>query len=95
MRVAHSLWWLGCVALKFLWSSFFDDFITLCRKGEAPTMEIATGQFFKLLGWLVSDGDKNIPFASSFKALGVEIDCSQWFSGWVLFRNTRKRIDEL
>ena len=95
LRVARSLWWLGCVALKFLWSSFFDDFITLCRKGEAQTMEIATGQFFKLLGWLVSDGDKNLPFASSFKALGVEIDCSQWISGWVLFRNTQKRIDEL
>ena len=95
LRVAHSLWWLGCVSLKFPWSSFFDDFITLCRKSEVPTMEIATKQFFRLLGWLVSEGDKNLPFASTFKALGVEIDCSQWRSGLVLFRNTRKRIDEL
>jgi hypothetical protein len=95
LRVAHSLWWLGCVALKFPWSSFFDDFITLCRRGEVSTMEIATEQFFRLLGWLVSEGDKNLPFASSFKALGVEIDCSRWQSGLVLFRNTQKRIDEL
>lgn len=67
LRVAHSLWWLGCVALKFPWSSFFDDFITLCRKCEAR--------------WLVSEGDKNLPFACTFKALGVEIDCSHWQSG--------------
>lgn len=87
LRVAHSLWWLGCVALKFPWSSFFDDFITLCRKGEAPTMEIATEQFFRLLG--------NLPFSESFKALGVEIDCSQWLLGRVLFRNTQKRVAEL
>ena len=58
-------------------------------------MEIVTSQFFRLLGWLVSEGDKNLPFASSFKALGVEIDCSRWQSGWVLFCNTQKRIDEL
>ena len=58
-------------------------------------MEIVTSQFFRLLGWLMSEGDKNLPFASSFKALGVEIDCSRWQSGWVLFRNTQKRIDEL
>ena len=48
-----------------------------------------------MLGWLVSEGDKNLPFASTFKALGVEIDCSRWQSGLVLFRNTRKRTDEL
>ena len=95
LRVAHSLWWLGCVSLKFPWSSFFDDFITLCRRCEVATVEIATGQFFRLLGWMVSEGEKSLPFASSFKALGVEIDCSQWLSGFVLFRNTQKRIDEL
>ena len=95
LRVAHSLWWLGCVSLKFPWSSFFDDFITLRRRCEVDTMEIATGQVFRLLGWMVSEGDKSLPFASSFKALGVEIDCSRWSSGLVLFRNTQKRIDEL
>ena len=95
LRVAHSLWWLGCVSLKFPWSSFFDDFITLCRRCEVASMEIATEQFFRLLGWMVSEGDKSLPFASSFKALGVEIDCSQWMAGFVLFRNTQKRINKL
>ena len=64
---------IGCVALKFPWSSFFDDFITLCRKNEAPTMEIATSQFFRLLGWLVSEGDKNLPFAVPSKRWALRL----------------------
>ena len=95
LRVAHSLWWLGCTAMKFLWSSFFDDFITLSRKSEADAMSIASSQFFRLLGWLVSAGEKDLPFSETFKALGVEIDCSAWQSGLVKFRNTPKRISEL
>ena len=95
LRVAHSLWWLGCTAMKFLWSSFFDDFITLSRKSEVDAMSIASSQFFRLLGWLVSAGEKDLPFSETFKALGVEIDCSAWRSGVVKFRNTTKRISEL
>jgi hypothetical protein len=95
LRVAHSLWWLGCTAMKFLWSSFFDDFITMSRKSEADAMSIASSQFFRLLGWLVSSGEKDLPFSEVFKALGVEIDCSDWHSGLVKFRNTSKRIEEL
>ena len=94
LRVAHSLWWLGCTAMKFLWSRFFDDFITLSRKSEADAMSIASSQFFRL-GWLVSAGEKDLPFSETFKALGVEIDCSTWRNGLVKFRNTTKRISEL
>jgi len=95
LRVAHSLWWLGCTAMKFLWSSFFDDFITLSRKSEASAMSTATSQFFRLLGWMVSAGEKDLPFSETFKALGVEIDCSAWSTGLVKLRNTAKRISEL
>jgi hypothetical protein len=69
--------------MKFLWSSFFDDFITLSRKSEADAMSIASSQFFRLLGWLVSAGEKDLPFSETFKALGVEIDCSAWRNGLV------------
>ena len=95
LRVAHSLWWLGCVAMKFLWTSFFDDFVTLARKEETRSMDISASQFFKLLGWIVSAGDKDLPFSESFKALGVEIDLASWPSGRVSFKNTQKRVQEL
>ena len=58
-------------------------------------MEIAAQQFFKLLGWAVSLGDKDQPFSHKFKALGAEIDCTGWTNGVVSFANTNKRIEEL
>ena len=63
LRVAHSLWWLGCKALRLIWSNFFDDFITLARLQETELVSIAAQQFFKLLGWAVSSGEKDQPFA--------------------------------
>ena len=95
LRVAHSLWWLGCKALRLIWSNFFDDFITLARSQEAELVEITAQQFFKLLGWAVSSGEKDQPFHQTFKALGVEIDCTKWTSGIVSFANTSKRVEEL
>eukprot|EP00435_Cladocopium_sp_Y103_P043140 s2541_g12.t1 len=95
LRVAHSLWWLGAVAMDFVWSSFFDDFVTFARNGEVPTKDIAIVQFFKLLGWATSSGDKDLPFGDSFKDLGVEVDLSDWKNGKASFRNTTKRIEEL
>ena len=58
-------------------------------------MDIAVSQFFKLLGWATSSGDKDLPFDIKFKALGVEVDLSEWQSGKASFRNTAKRVDEL
>ena len=95
LRVSHSLWWLGCKSLKLVWSNFFDDYITFCRAVESDSVAIAALQFFRLLGWAVSSGDKDLPFSERFKALGVEIDCSKWTSGCVSFANTEKRIKEL
>jgi len=95
LRVAHSLWWLGCVALKLPWTNFFDDFITLERSEESASVEVVTKQFFRLLGWAVSEGEKDLPFSEKFKALGIEIDLADWSSGVARFANTCKRTAEL
>ena len=81
LRVAHSLWWLGCKMLHLTWSNFFDDFITLAREPESELVAGVVSQFFKLLGWMVADGEKDVPFSARFKALGVEIDLTAWSSG--------------
>ena len=93
--MSHSLWWFGCKALRFAWSNFFDDFITFARGQEAELVSVAALQFFKLLGWGVSLGEKDLPFADRFKALGIEIDCTRWQEGIVAFANTEKRTKEL
>lgn len=41
LRVAHSLWWLGCKVLRILWSNFFDDFITFARAPESESVALA------------------------------------------------------
>lgn len=95
LRVAHSIWWLGATALNIVWTSFFDDFVTFARASEAAVMEGIISQFFRILGWLVSGGDKSLPFAIRFKALGVEISLESCASGVITFENTRKRVEEL
>lgn len=95
LRVAHSLWWLGCKALSLTWSNFFDDFITLAREPECEMVSVVALQFFKLLGWAISLGDKDLPFSPRFKALGIEINCERWLGGVVTFANTEKRVAEL
>jgi hypothetical protein len=74
---------------------FFDDFITLAREPECDSVSLVVTQFFKLLGWGVSDGEKDLPFSAVFKALGVEIDLTLWKEGRAKFANTEKRINEL
>lgn len=39
LRIAHSLWWLGCVALHICWASFFDDYITLGQTMEGDVLD--------------------------------------------------------
>ena len=95
LRASHALWWLGCVSLGLAWSRFFDDFVTFCRASEARLVEGVIARFFKLLGWQVSSGVKDLPFSSEFKALGVEINLSECQIGCVTFKNTVKRIQEL
>lgn len=94
LRVAHSLWWLGCKALNLVWFFFFDDYITLCKQGEESLVDGVVNQFFKLLGWAVSS-NKDSPFSDVFKALGVEISLQNWSEGRILFQNTQKRVNEL
>eukprot|EP00435_Cladocopium_sp_Y103_P045636 s2855_g13.t1 len=77
------------------WSNFFDDFVTLSRHEESTVVDVAVAQFFKLLGWEVSSGDKDLPVSAVFKALGVEINLEEWNDGRVKFGNTERRVAEL
>ena len=95
LRASHALWWLGCVSLGLTWSNFFDDFVTFSRSSESELVAGVIIQFFKLLGWQVSSGDKDLPFALEFKALGIEISLKDCLTGSVFFKNTDKRVKEL
>ena len=94
--MARSIWWLGCTALKLVWSNFDDDFITFsstdCAKNTHETIDL----FFKCLGWkYAEEGEKSGEFAKTFGALGIEVDLENVTSGFVEFKNTPKRVCEL
>ncbi|CAE7241857.1 unnamed protein product [Symbiodinium sp. CCMP2592] len=94
LRVAHSMWYIGCWALKLIWSHFFDDFLSLATQVEAKAVDLAISSLFRLLGWKVSE-DKDKPFAESFAALGVRVSFERFLQGEVLFHNTEKRVLEV
>ena len=96
LRCARAIWFLGVVKLKILWSSFFDDFVTLSKPELASNTQNSVQALFKLLGWLFAEeGKKAVPFATDCVALGVRFDLSDSTKGKALVCNTEARVSEL
>ena len=96
LRVSHSIWWLGCMALGLVWSNFYDDFITFSTDELTANTDQTVDLFFKSLGWkYATDGDKSSEFSTKFSALGIEVDLTNFSQGFVEFKNTSKRVLEL
>ncbi|CAE7371425.1 unnamed protein product, partial [Symbiodinium sp. CCMP2456] len=96
LRVATSVWWIGCMALGLIWSVFFDDFVTVARETDVRHTESAATALFRLLGWDYDDcGIKAVYFDVIFRALGVSFDLSSASRGDVGISNTESRIAEL
>ena len=75
LRIAHSLWWLGCSQLKLMWSNFYDDYITFALSGNSKNTANTVGLFLDLLGWKFAvDGDKATEFSHQFSALGIVVN---------------------
>ena len=96
LRVVRVVWWIACKCLAIMWTSFYDDFVTLSWKDDADRTSLAVELLFDLLGWsFARDGDKALPFGLCFSALGISIDLTGFSSGFVEFSNTEKRKIEL
>ena len=96
LRIAHSLWWLGCSQLKLMWSNFYDDYVTFALEENAINTEATVGLLFDLLGWnFAVEGDKASGFDLKFSALGIVVNLEHFLDGYVEFCNTEKRAKEL
>eukprot|EP00971_Amphidinium_carterae_P339611 6477510-Amphidinium_carterae.1 len=72
-RCALGLWWIGVTQLLLLATNYFDDYPAV---ESSPITDSSLQSFvmmLTLLGWLVSDGDKDMGFRTRFEVLGVEI----------------------
>ena len=96
LRMSRSLKELGIRGASLVWSSFFDDFVCVCRPEDVESTDMTVRYLFKVLGWRLSeDPDKDVGFSSVFSALGVEFDLSDLSSGVLKIGNTAKRRAEL
>ena len=96
LRVSQAIKILGITCGNLVWSSFYDDFVCVCREGTEEQTDRMVRLVFKSLGWALSLGDdKDKPFANKFQALGVEFDLSNVGEGFFSVGNTLARRDEL
>lgn len=96
LRCARAIWFLGLVKLKILWSSFFDDYVTLTRPCLSSSTQNSVQALFKLLGWLFAEsGKKAEPFDVNCVALGVRFDLSAPRDGIACVHNTESRVEAL
>ena len=85
-------WALRMILVGFfglLISHFFDDFIHLEFRRLQKSGGFVCLELFRLVGWLISMGDKLLPFDSCFKSLGVQFSL---FPDKVSARNTDTRV---
>ena len=74
LRIVRLIWWIACKCLAVIWSNFYDDFVTLSFEEDAERTSATVELLFNLLGWhFAQDGDKALPFGSSFGAFLKEL----------------------
>lgn len=96
LRISTAVWWLGVVALRISWSSYFDDYTIFSSADIATSTEKTAEVFLDLLGVLFArDGEKCLPFAKMFKALGVSFNLDKVSEGLALVGHTSSRKAEL
>ena len=83
---------LGIMLFNLVWTSYYDDFIVVCRDGDCDSTDRMVRSFFSLLG---HDEAKDKGFDSVFGALGVEFDLRQTCVGKLFVGNTDNRKMEL
>ena len=96
LRISQAIKTLGIVYGGLIWSSFYDDFVCICRRGTEVQTDRMVRLLFESLGWVLStDEDKDKPFSHTFQALGVEFNLSGSAEGFFTVGNTQARKDEI
>ena len=96
LRLSQAIKCIGISLCGLVWSSFFDDFVCICKEGTQVQTDGMVRLLFKSLGWkLAEDPEKDLPFAVRFHALGVEFDLTKVCNGVFTVGNTTSRKEEL
>ena len=96
LRLSQAIKAIGIAGGGLVWSSFYDDYVCICREGTEVQTDRMVRLIFKSLGWQLStDEEKDRPFSNVFQALGVEFDLRGVPHGKLLVGNTSSKKEEL
>lgn len=93
-RTSYALWKIGTTLLRFMWSSYFDDFVIFSKPQLSKHTDFALRLFFQAVGWATSS-DKDVDFGPIARVLGMEIDLSESHLHVTVIKNTLERRAEL
>ena len=94
LRVAHGIWKVGTRLLRLMWTSYFDDFLSVTTSETSRHTDLIVSSLFCILGWKLSE-DKLIDYHTMCKVLGVEFDLRMSGQGFAAVANTQDRAREL
>ena len=94
LRLSNALWKVGTELLHLMWSSYFDDFLSLTEIGLEKHTNLVITFLFSTLGWKLSL-DKLVDYDCVCKVLGVKLDLSEVRFGSAYVSNTDDRTSEL
>ena len=96
LRISQAIKAIGIVSCGLVWSSFYDDYVCICKKGTELQTARMVRLLFRSLGWRLSEEpEKDKPFDEVFQALGVEFDLRSVPEGKFHVANTASRKGEL
>ena len=87
LRVAHGIWKVGARLLRLMWTSYFDDFLSVTASETSRHTDLVVSSLFSILGWKLSE-DKLIDYHTMCKVLGVEFDMRMSGQGLAAVANT-------
>ena len=94
LRVAHGIWKVGARLLRLMWTSYFDDFLSVTTSETSRHTDVIISSLFSILGWRLSE-DKLIDYHTMCKVLGVEFDVRMSGQGLAAVANAQDRVKEL
>ncbi|CAE7424754.1 unnamed protein product, partial [Symbiodinium necroappetens] len=96
LRISNSIWMIGTMALRVLWTAYFDVYSVVSKVHLKKNTAFAIESLFKLLGLTYAREGKKAPeFAPVFNMLGLVVDVSQFGQHRVSIGHTEKRVAEL
>ena len=95
-RAATSLWYIAVMGMNLLSTNYFDDYPCIESGPLTTSSRDCMESLLMLLGWIVSEGDKSLPFTATFEVLGVDFSLTlHGIHPAFSVQNKKKRIDDL